>query len=237
MSFKYKRRYNKKSYAKKVKPMKRKYRKARTTESIVRSPNGFPDRYITSCRSHLTASFYTTISSSIAANLLPNSVYQPFGGLSSAYAAYNQTLSLVYNKYIVKFAKITIKFVQNSANPCYVVGYPNNIYGSTSSNYDLAIEQPYSRHTILEANTAGTDQIKTLTWTLDLAKIVGRSRDEYNKSDNFSALTGANPSDSIALVLQAFDMIAGITSIFILLDITIEQDVEFYEKKQITSTI
>lgn len=231
-----KRSLKKRSYTRKRKTMKRKSRKSKATQTIVRSPNGFPDRFITNCRSHLTCSLYTTLANNYSSSMMINSVTNPFGGFSAQIATYAQTLDNIYLRYIVRAVEITVRFVQNSGNATYVIGYPNNVYASYAGSYDIAMEQPYSKHGILEANTAGCNQILTLKWTLNLAKIVGRTNSEYDKSDTFASAVGSNPADQIGFIISGYDIISTIANLFVICDITINQHVEFFEKQKIANS-
>lgn len=210
---------NKKTFKKSPMSKKKNYK---TINTVNRSLNPIPQRYITKLKYATT----TTLSSLITSwryNL--NSLYDPdrTGGGHQPYG-FDQLAGL-YNRYRVIGCHYRIECYNTGGTIVKLVAVPSNeeFYPSDAQH---AIETSRARY-IVQAPGASVQQLQGY---VSIPSLVGRTKSQYMADDRFQSDVGSSPLELAILNLYNAD-ITGVAQDGSRIAITLEYTAEFFDIK------
>lgn len=120
---------------------------------------------------------------------------QATGGPSVAQPRFFDEMANFYTTYRVIGAKVTLKFINLSAEPCYVhtvVGNQQLASGSGWTTKDLS-ELKNQRRRILHALSSGSKSVASITIPYSPERVEGKSKAVIRGDPNFEATTSQGP--------------------------------------------
>lgn len=162
-----------------------------------------------------------------------NSIYDPDTSLTNGHQplGYDQW-DVFYQKYRVFKAVVTLKATNSSSNAADteqigICAIANNTF--LGSN-DAFFEQPHCKKALL-AGRGGEDRA-TMTYSVDLPRILGQAPVVYKSNINTSSLFGANPVETVNLGIFSRP-IDGQSSTLVSCEISITYFVELFDRSPV----
>jgi len=173
--------------------------------------------------------------------LLGNSIVDPGGSMASTQPYGYDILLQVYNNYRVYASAIQCEAMlgpsgsTTQANlPYQMIVWPNNATTSYVSDYQSALQQPYSKNVMLSNNTAQTTQ-KILKSYMSTMKILGAPSVAILTDDLYSAAIASSPSRTWQWSIM-INSISGTPDQSIIVRIALIQYTELYRLNAFAST-
>lgn len=157
-----------------------------------------------------------------------NSLYDPDVTFTGHQPMNFDQLAGLYNNYCVYRAKATFTVIPigSEAAPSLAVVYPSNTNTAASYTLDEAREQKGAS----EAYIAGDHRAVTVSKTVDIRELMGKSRDYVLDDTTYSSSVTSAPSD-ITYIIFEIGTLDGSTRTFYV-DITVDFDCVFMQVKQ-----
>lgn len=126
-------------------------------------------------------------------SFIVNNLYDPnFTGGGTQPIGFDQYAAL-YSRYRVLKAKIRITFVQRTTIPCRVGYYLSPQSTTPADNNAWLVQNKSARYKMLGVYTGG-DNVADFVADVDIAQVLGLTRQEVLIDQDFSAGTGAGPA-------------------------------------------
>lgn len=207
---------------------------ANNTRSLVTwSDYGFPERIGTKLR--YVENLYLTSNTSNTFRL--NSLFDPNLTGVGHQPMYHDQFSLIYGKYRVKGAKITVKFTSNQApataasnsSPCFVGIVCSSSSSMVSTGIEQRSEEDANSVKILQDKTGGNNVV-TCYQTFSPKRDLGLSFDD----DSLVASTSNNPASVYYAHVWIEDVVD--TTPAVVVNVTIEYNVEYFQRLEQASS-
>ncbi|AXQ65713.1 MAG: capsid protein [Cressdnaviricota sp.] len=216
----------KRRFASRSKTPRRKltYPKNGATRVVAAPSVGLGAAALTKLRTETIASIVTTAGGLFNGYLKPGSAFDPLGDMGSSQPWSYDQWSLLYNRYVVKSAKVTLEFSAAGAitYPYMVAAFPTTT--ATALGYGAAASMPYAKSCMVGPNDNTTSN--TLTFYLDHAKVLGRIEGKVSSEDNGAVVTSDPPAtEYMALPISVYFTGASVQTL--ICRIVVEQTVYF----------
>ena len=159
-----------------------------------------------------------------------NSVFDPdFTSTGHQPMGFDQFVNF-YNSYRVRKSKVTLSLVKTTESVRLAL-LPCNL-NSVPTSYETAVEEPYCRVVPISSSVANF----TCSTSMNTSRMYGVSENAVTTNDDFGALVSNNPVNIWywTLISTSYD---GTTVANLWLDVTIEYDVEFYERVPLSQSL
>lgn len=203
---------------------------ANSVIKISRTAYPVPDVLVTKLKSSQVLTASTGASGAIASyRLYANSTFDPLGTGGGVQPRFFDQLNLLYNKFFVYGAKLSIKVLKRSAatDTVRLLAFPSvNTTMPLASLYTDGNELPKTIRFDMSAGTSGTTfplmEDKEKSFYIDIGEFFGVDRNKLMSEDAYASTAAADPSNIMSMYIGV-QTLEGATQTDVICEITMTQ--------------